>query len=333
MRNLATVLLCLAAPAMAAKQTFTDVPRGHWAYPAIQKLVHSGMIQGKKGAFEGTKAFTRYEMAVVLARYMEKLSVAKEGLQGTIEKTYPLLKKLATEFSAELDLLGVKHQDLLARVTSLETRMDMHHGELQELRALVEENRRMLLAAGNHAARDVARTQAAAPMAYPPVYRQMEAPPPMAGGQASLPQAPQPSGMLFASAPDGGLQVPDAMRLQNLRLRARGLLDEAPRRPTRRGHAPRSAAPARRDGPGLQLGSAPTQWAPRPELGNSQQQQILDAMDRVRSGELDLAAAEAYGAEIEAELDRRRSMRTPSQVYPLSERLFGPSGLGPPAGD
>lgn len=343
MRRAALFFLTLSLPGALTASSFRDVPQNHWAYGAIRSLVKSGLIQGKKGKFDGTKAFSRYEMAVVLARYMEKLGDAKKSVQATVSKTYPLLKKLADEFSKELDLLGIKHQDLIARVTSLETRTDMHQAELQELRALVEENRRLLLQAGSAAPsgvespvrpRGAPRGRAPLPPVYrridPPMSPQAYAPPaPSQVAPAAYPSpapvaAPAPAAPLFAAASPTEAKVPDSLRLQNLRLRARGLLQGTL---SRERTAARPTAPRRQ---AMQLAARPTPAYTRGE--------ILDTIDQVRAGSLPPQQAQQYRAAAPAPAPLSSppssvASRQRSQVYPLSERLFGTLGLGPPSGE
>lgn len=324
--------LGLGAQALAAKGSFTDVPRSHWAHGAIQQLQTAGLIKGRGGKFQGGRSFTRYEMAVVLARYLEKLQVAKGSVQQAVNKTYPLIKKLATEFSEELDLLGVKHQDLLARVTSLETRADGQRQQIEELRALIEENRRQLArlqgGAGDlrpvmhEAPRPPPRRELAAAPSYPaPSFRPRPAAPLPPPTQARSYPAPAPvagPSDLFQPTQAGDLEVPDALRLQNLRMRARSLLD---------GGSP-SGPPPR---------IAPTRPAPRRTVLGSQAQapvteeQLLRTIDEVRAGQLDPGQARAVGDRFARSHPSRRPGR--SVVYPLTERLFGPTGFGPPASD
>ncbi|HEY0072982.1 MAG TPA: S-layer homology domain-containing protein [Abditibacteriaceae bacterium] len=65
----------LVAPAQAqAPAEYPDVPRGHWAYEAINKLSQAGIIEGMPdGTYMGNKAMTRYEFAVAIARLLQKI--------------------------------------------------------------------------------------------------------------------------------------------------------------------------------------------------------------------------------------------------------------------
>lgn len=306
---------CWSTPSFARGGVFQDIPRGHWASKAIGKLLQTGMIQGKSGSFEGERAFTRYEMAVVLARYMEKLEVAKQGLSQSVEKTYPLVKKLAKELSQELDILGVKTKDLMGRLQVVESRQASMGRELQELRSLVEENRRLLaqIRSGNRASAPIGLQASAPPPA--PAYRPVSRPTPAASlpGRTSeglfASQIPQP-----ATLPPPVL--PAAQRLRSIRERARGLLEKS-RTPTR--------AETQRVGR--------FQVASRPSGLSANRQGLMDTIQRVESGEMDLSAARRYGRGVERELHRTRRSPSSSQIYPLSERLFGPVGLGPQVSD
>lgn len=97
--------LAAAAPAVVAPQLvspahaqadmsgtraeFPDVPRGHWAYEALDKLAKAGIVEGlPDGTYGGNKSMTRYEFAVAIARLLNRipkggdLAGAMRGPQG-----------------------------------------------------------------------------------------------------------------------------------------------------------------------------------------------------------------------------------------------------------
>ncbi len=107
----AASLVAVAAPAFAANP-FSDVPANHWAYDAIEELAAKGVLEGyPNGTYRGGRTMTRYEIAAMVARLMNA------GLTG---EELERLKALVVEFQPELEALGVKVDDLDARVTSLE---------------------------------------------------------------------------------------------------------------------------------------------------------------------------------------------------------------------
>ena len=97
-----TIAMGITASAYAANP-FSDVPAGHWAYDAVNKLAAEGVIEGYPGGtYGGDRLMTRYEMAQITAKAMVK------GAN---------VDKLAAEFADELDSLGV-------RVANLEKKAD-----------------------------------------------------------------------------------------------------------------------------------------------------------------------------------------------------------------
>lgn len=97
-----TIAMGITASAYAVNP-FSDVPTGHWAYDAVNKLAAEGVVEGyPDGTYGGDRLMTRYEMAQIVAKAMAN------GAN---------VDKLAAEFADELDSLGV-------RVANLEKKAD-----------------------------------------------------------------------------------------------------------------------------------------------------------------------------------------------------------------
>jgi hypothetical protein len=100
---LAAVMALGVNAGVYAANPFSDVPAGHWAYDAVNKLAAQGVIEGYPGGtYGGDRLMTRYEMAQITAKAMAKGANAD---------------RLAAEFAGELDSLGV-------RVANLEKKSD-----------------------------------------------------------------------------------------------------------------------------------------------------------------------------------------------------------------
>ena len=100
---LAAVMALGVDAGVYAANPFSDVPAGHWAYDAVNKLAAEGVVEGyPDGTYGGDRLMTRYEMAQIVAKAMAK------GAN---------VDKLAAEFAGELDSLGV-------RVANLEKKSD-----------------------------------------------------------------------------------------------------------------------------------------------------------------------------------------------------------------
>ena len=108
-----TTALMIGATSVSLANPFADVPTDHWAYDAIDQLAADGIIEGyNDSTYGGDKAITRYEMAQVVARAMANSGGADAADKATIDK-------LAAEFSAELDSLGVRVDALEKKVNGL----------------------------------------------------------------------------------------------------------------------------------------------------------------------------------------------------------------------
>ena len=100
---LAAVMALGVNAGVYAANPFSDVPAGHWAYDAVNKLAAEGVIEGyPDGTYGGDRLMTRYEMAQIVAKAMAKGANAD---------------RLAAEFAGELESLGV-------RVANLEKKSD-----------------------------------------------------------------------------------------------------------------------------------------------------------------------------------------------------------------
>jgi hypothetical protein len=147
MRRLIVLLACtiamlaLALPVVAGP--FTDVPTDHWAYDAIDKLQSEGFVEGyPDGTFRGNRSFTRYEMAMVVARIwdrlvyeLDNLAIPEPGVtEQQLQDELALIYDLMDEFSAELEALGVRVTDLEGRMTAAEDRITNLESFLDNIR-------------------------------------------------------------------------------------------------------------------------------------------------------------------------------------------------------
>jgi S-layer homology domain. len=106
-RVLLTLAIAMSVTAVAAANSFADVPANHWAYDAVSKLSSAGIVDGYgDNSYRGDRTMTRYEMAQTIARAMASSEKADAAVKAELDK-------LSVEFAKELKSLGV-------RVTALE---------------------------------------------------------------------------------------------------------------------------------------------------------------------------------------------------------------------
>ena len=93
-----------------AANPFSDVTPDSWAYQAVSQLANAGIVNGyPDGTFKGQHNITRYEMAQMVAKAL----VRQDRVDA---EQNAIINRLANEFSAELNNLGV-------RVSALENKV------------------------------------------------------------------------------------------------------------------------------------------------------------------------------------------------------------------
>ena len=154
MLALTGVMLAMALPAVAGP--FTDVPTDHWAYDAIDKLQAEGFVEGyPDGTFRGNRSFTRYEMAMVVARIWDRLVSELENIptpdmddyvtNAEFQDTIAMIYDLLDEFQDQLDDHEMRIEDLELRMNSAEDRIGILEDALSQvqvfgsLRARIED--------------------------------------------------------------------------------------------------------------------------------------------------------------------------------------------------
>ena len=92
----------LGVTSVFAANPFSDVTPNDWAYQAVAQLASQGVINGyPDGTFKGQNNITRYEMAQMVAKAMAR--------QDRVDaEQNAMINRLANEFSAELNNLGVR---------------------------------------------------------------------------------------------------------------------------------------------------------------------------------------------------------------------------------
>ena len=100
----------LSVTSAFAANPFSDVTPQDWAYQAVAQLASQGVVNGyPDGTFQGQSNITRYEMAQMVAKAL----VRQDRVDA---EQNAIINRLANEFSAELNNLGV-------RVSTLENKV------------------------------------------------------------------------------------------------------------------------------------------------------------------------------------------------------------------
>jgi predicted porin len=125
----AILFMGIVSSAAYAAPLFGDVPSGHWAENAVANLAARGLVEGyPDGTFKGDRACSRWELAMVIARFLAMNDQAHATFATKDEMEQ--LRSLAKEFADELEAIGVRVTNLEEHYDRLDTRVD----ELERIR-------------------------------------------------------------------------------------------------------------------------------------------------------------------------------------------------------
>lgn len=146
-----------AKPTAQRGSLFVDVPADHYASSDLKFLVERGIITGlPNGEFQGSKALTRYDAAVLIARALRYMQNDPEKIQpADLKVLQDLIFKLSERVQAldkiEQEISSLKSRpnaDTSAEVTALkaqlaqnETQIAGLHNQVQSLRAELQQAR------------------------------------------------------------------------------------------------------------------------------------------------------------------------------------------------
>lgn len=92
---------------------FSDVPAGHWAKEAVERIAACGLITGfPDGTFRGNQNLTRYQAALIFQRLLNELAnggqCVKSDGSGPSADDLVAIRNATQELAAELAALGVR---------------------------------------------------------------------------------------------------------------------------------------------------------------------------------------------------------------------------------
>ena len=116
-----------AAPAYQTQVTSDSVPAdvqpGSWAYSAVSDLAAKGLIAGypPDGKFLGGRAVTRYEMATIIARVLDRVhDLDASGQGGSVQSEIDEIRRLTDDYKVELTVIGTNMTQAQADIAKLQ---------------------------------------------------------------------------------------------------------------------------------------------------------------------------------------------------------------------
>ena len=100
-------------------EEFSDLPKTHWSYSAVQYATDTGILQGYAGKFYGEKLINRYQMAVIIEKVLDVTSKNQGSSSSMSVNDMRNMERLMIEFADEIALLNVRISTLENYVSKL----------------------------------------------------------------------------------------------------------------------------------------------------------------------------------------------------------------------
>ncbi len=125
--QLAVLSIFFMGTAGAQDLPFYDLNSTHWAYESVRELAEVGILTGyPDGSFDGTRATTRYEVAVVAARLLEYVEAQETGDGSRADETEPLAARMQALETALGGATSLEYtRSLEARLVVLEQALEI----------------------------------------------------------------------------------------------------------------------------------------------------------------------------------------------------------------
>lgn len=147
-RCLAVCALTAVLSVGASAQGAYDIPPGHWAHDAVEELANKGLVLGyPDGRFLGDRPLTRYEMAALVKRVLDRIDQqlrplpqprAEASEQLVSREDLETVRRLVEEFKVELTVIGTKLDEVRKDLDSLQEQVRAISGELEEAKAAAQ---------------------------------------------------------------------------------------------------------------------------------------------------------------------------------------------------
>lgn len=128
MRSLLVAGLMLVVGMASAQSVPSDVPKNHWAYPAVENLYRAGILKGyPDGTFKGSRMASRYELSQMLdgafGDLRVQLSVSTKELEDLRTRLGASSQADVNQFRAQLEAVRAEVADANATRSEMDALM------------------------------------------------------------------------------------------------------------------------------------------------------------------------------------------------------------------
>ncbi|NBC96309.1 MAG: hypothetical protein GVY27_08145, partial [Deinococcus-Thermus bacterium] len=129
--------MILAGGAFA--QSFPDIPEGHWAGDAVERIADLNIVIGfPDGTFRGNEAFTRYQAALVISRMLDVINANMDSAMAMTEEDIASLRNAVQELAADVAAQGVRLSAAEGAIAGLSDDTTANADRIAELEAMLD---------------------------------------------------------------------------------------------------------------------------------------------------------------------------------------------------
>ena len=139
MKKLLIAILAAGLASGAFAQTFPDIPEGHWAGDAVERIADLNIVIGfPDGTFRGNEAFTRYQAALVISRMLDVVNANMDAALAMTDEDIASLRNAVQELAADVAAQGVRLSAAEGAIAGLSDDTAANTASIAELEAMIE---------------------------------------------------------------------------------------------------------------------------------------------------------------------------------------------------
>jgi hypothetical protein len=137
---LLAILAALALTGVQA-QAFPDIPAGHWAGDAVQRIADLGIVIGfPDGTYRGNEGFTRYQAALVISRLLDVIRRDMDAEKAMNDADIAALRNALQELASDVAAQDVRLNAVEGAVASISDDTASNTARIEALEAAMGSN-------------------------------------------------------------------------------------------------------------------------------------------------------------------------------------------------
>ena len=138
MKKLLLAILAALALTGVQAQAFPDIPAGHWAGDAVQRIADLGIVIGfPDGTYRGNEGFTRYQAALVISRLLDVIRADMDAEKALNDADIAALRNALQELASDVAAQDVRLNAVEGAVASISDDTASNTARIEALEAAI----------------------------------------------------------------------------------------------------------------------------------------------------------------------------------------------------